>query len=165
MLKELIASPEAQTQGYVIDLDYAHQEKPYSWVKKFQEHDILSGQQLTHIVELLEDNYEIKSRAATLWQTPADNRVFGKWERDLRVNRKKPVDEDGNEVDDDDDEAAKWKHIVKLESLVRVCDNEENVQAELSQYESPERPEVEDWLVKMYQSTYIKLPSSGLTPD
>jgi len=35
MLKEMIASPEAQTQGYVIDLDYSHQEKPHSWVKKF----------------------------------------------------------------------------------------------------------------------------------
>jgi len=36
MLKEMIASPEAQTRGFVIDLDFAYQpDQPTSWVHRF----------------------------------------------------------------------------------------------------------------------------------
>lgn len=65
MLKQMIASPEAQTRGFVIDLDIAYSaEDATSWVQKFQNHDILGGQQITHVVELIEDNYETKFRAS-----------------------------------------------------------------------------------------------------
>lgn len=165
MLKDMIASPEAQTQGYVIDLDFAFHEKPNSWFKRFREFDILCGQELTHIVELMEDNYEIKLRSSNLWMTPNDGRVFSKWERDVRANRKKPVDEEGEPIEEDEEFLETVKPIPRDIAVIRVCDNEENVQNEITQYESPERPEVEDWLVKMYASTFIKIPASGLTPD
>jgi len=67
MLKELIDSPEATTQGFVLDLDYAYNETPTSWFRKFEEHKLLEGISLTHIVELDENNEEIKARAANLW--------------------------------------------------------------------------------------------------
>jgi hypothetical protein len=73
----------------VIDLDFAHHEKPNSWYKRFRDFDILGGQELTHIVELLEPNDEIKKRADQLLMTPENGRVFSKWERDVRANRKK----------------------------------------------------------------------------
>jgi len=96
MLKELVASPEAQTRGFVLDLDFAYQaDQPLSWFNRFNSFNILNGQDLTHIVELIEDNHEVKARAANLYQTPSDGVVFSKWQRDLRANRKKPLDEDG----------------------------------------------------------------------
>ena len=79
-----------------------------------------------------------------------------------------PVDEDGQVVPDDEDDLelmAKWKKINKLDSVTRVCDNEDNITNEITQFEAPERPEVEEWLVKMHHSTFIKFPASGLTPD
>lgn len=79
-----------------------------------------------------------------------------------------PVDDDGQPVDDDPDDLdliAKWKKIPRLDSVIRVCDNEDNIANEITQFEAPERPEVEEWLVKMHHSTFIKFPASGLTPD
>lgn len=162
MLKEMIASPEATTQGFVIDLDFA--DNALSWHKRFQNHDILGGKTLTHIVELEEDNAEVQQRAAKLWQTPADGRVFTKWERDLRENRKPPVDENGDPIEEEEEELAKWKKIYRNDAVIRVCDNEDNINAEIRQFESPESPEIEDWIVKMHHSTYIKFPSAGMTP-
>lgn len=136
-----------------------------SWVRRFQSHNILNGQELTHVVELLEDNLETKARAAGLFQTPADGQVFSKWQRDLRANRKKPVDEDGQEIEEEEEVAAMWKVLPRLDLVTRVCDNEENVINEISQYDSPERPDVDDWIIKLFASTFIKVPTAGLNPD
>jgi len=91
--------------------------------------------------------------------------VFSKWERDLRENRKPPVDENGDPVEEEEEELAKWKKIYRNDTVIRVCDNEANIQNELQQYESAERPDVDKWIVSMHHSTYIKFPASGLTPD
>lgn len=166
MLTAMIASPEAQTRGFVVDLDFSYQaDKPNSWVRRTIQHNILGGQELTHIVELLEDNHETKARASGLFQTPADGQVFSKWQRDVRANRKKPVDEDGQEIEEEEEVAALYKVLPRLDLVTRVCDNEENIQNEISQYDSPERPDFDDFIVKMYASTFIKVPTAGLNPD
>lgn len=165
MLVEMVASPEAQTRGFVIDLDFAHHDKPHSWFRRFERNNILGDQELTHVVEMLEDNLEIKTKTADMFQTPDNGQVFSKWERDVRVNRKKPVDDDGEPIEEEEDVVAKWKILNRLDLVTRVCDNEDNVQNEITYYESPERPEVEEWLVKLYASTFIKVHASGLTPD
>ena len=50
-----------------------------------------------------------------------------------------------------------WKPFGKLDLVSRVCDNEENIANAISQYDSPERPDVDEWIVKMHASTFIKL--------
>lgn len=49
--------------------------------------------------------------------------------------------------------------------VTRVCDNSDNINNEISQYESPERQDCDDWIVKMFASTFIRIPISGLVPD
>jgi hypothetical protein len=45
MLKQMIASPTAQTRGFVIDLDYAYSaDDGTSWVAKFKSYGILGEQ-------------------------------------------------------------------------------------------------------------------------
>jgi hypothetical protein len=83
----------------------------------------------------------------------------------LRANRVKPVDEDGVEIEEDEEVAAMHKPFTRLELITRVCDNEDNIQNEIMQYDSPERPDVDDWIVKMYNSTFIKVPIAGFVPD
>jgi len=58
-----------------------------------------------------------------------------------------------------------WKPFTRLDLVQRVCDNEENVANDIAQYDSPERPDVDDWVVKMYNSTFIKVPIAGFVPD
>ena len=65
-------------------------------------------------------------------QTPADGRVFSKWERDVRDNRKPPVDEDGNPIDEEEEVLAQWKKIPRLDAVVRPCDNEEAINNEIT---------------------------------
>lgn len=50
----------------------------------------------------------------------------------MRANRKLPLDEDGNPIEEEEEEAAKHKIIVKLDTVQRVCDNEDNVQHEIA---------------------------------
>lgn len=45
----------------------------------------------------------------------------------MRANRKKPVDEEGNEIEEDEETVALWKPFGKLDLISRVCDNEENI--------------------------------------
>lgn len=58
-----------------------------------------------------------------------------------------------------------WKPFSRLDLVTRVCDNEQNINDEISQYDSPERPDVDDWVVRMYNSTFIKIPIAGFIPD
>jgi hypothetical protein len=123
MLKEMVGSPEAQTRGFVLDLDFAFQsEDPVSWYNRFNSYGILHGQSLTHVIELLELNDETKFRATELFQNPVDGATYSKWQRDMRANRKKPVDEDGNEIEEDEETAAMFKPFSRLDLVTRVCD-------------------------------------------
>jgi hypothetical protein len=45
----------------------------------------------------------------------------------LRANRKKPVDEEGNEIEEDEETIAANRPFTRLDLVKRVCDNEENV--------------------------------------
>jgi hypothetical protein len=58
-----------------------------------------------------------------------------------------------------------WKPLPRLDLVQRVCDNEPNILNEISQYDSPERPDADDWIVKMHASTYVKVSIAGLVPD
>jgi hypothetical protein len=42
----------------------------------------------------------------------------------MRANRKKPVDEDGNEIEEDEETAAMFKPFGRLDLVTRVCDNQ-----------------------------------------
>lgn len=113
----------------------------------------------------MEPNDETKFRATELFQNPIDGATYSKWQRDMRANRKKPVDEDGNEIEEDEETAAMFKPFGRLDLVTRVCDNQQNIENEIAQYDSPERPDFDDWIVKMHNSTFIKVPVAGLVPD
>jgi len=74
------------------------------------------------VIELLEPNDETKFRATELFQNPVDGATYSKWQRDMRANRKKPVDEDGNEIEEDEvwtwsPESATISRISRMKSL------------------------------------------------
>lgn len=161
MLKELTASPEAQTKGFVLDLDFSAAGDK-SWVQRIDQAKIMQDKSFTHIVELIEkNNAEIVERAKKLRVTPVDGVVFSKWERDERAKPKKPVNED--EPEEDEENAIKPLNANEL--VFRECDNEANIQRELLRYENVEQPDILDWIPKLFHSTFIKLQSAGLTPD
>ncbi len=161
MLKELTASPEAQTKGFVLDLDFSAAGDK-SWVQRIDQAKIMQNKSFTHIVELIEkNNAEIVERAKKLRVTPVDGVVFSKWERDERAKPKKPVNED--EPEEDEENAIKPLNANEL--VFRECDNEANIQRELLRYENVEQPDILDWIPKLFHSTFIKLQSAGLTPD
>lgn len=117
----------------------------------------------THVVELIEDPNETLRKASQLRVTPQDGIVFSKWERDERAKPKKPLAEDEEPPEEDEENAV--KPLNPNELVFRVCDNLSNIQKELQRYENSERPDMDDYIVKLYNSTYIKLQSAGLTPD
>ena len=162
MLKELVESPEAQTKGFVIDIDFS-QYSDKTWAKRLEDAKIMQDKVFTHVVELIEDPNETLRKASQLRVTPQDGIVFSKWERDERAKPKKPLAEDEEPPEEDEENAIKPLNPNDL--IFRVCDNLSNIQKELNRYENNERPDMDDYIVKLYNSTYIKLQSAGLTPD
>lgn len=162
MIKELLQSPEARTKGFVLDLDFsANNDK--SWVARIQDSKLLPEPEFTHIVDLVEDKNETIKRAAELRVTPADGVVFSKWERNERAKPKKPVSEDEEPPEEDDENAP--KPLNENELIQRECDSLTNITRELDNYERKERDQIDMLISKLYHNTFIKVQSAGLTPD
>ena len=135
MIKELIQSPEARTKGFVLDLDFSHNSEK-SWVARIQDAKILNDPEFTHIIDLIEDKAETFKRAAELRVTPADGVLYSKWERNERAKPKKPVNED-EEPEEEDENAP--KPLNENELVFRECDNQHNITKELESYEKRDR--------------------------
>jgi len=124
MLKELVESPEAQTKGFVIDIDFS-QYSDKTWAKRFEDAKIMQDKVFTHVVELIEDPSETLRKASQLRVTPQDGVVFSKWERDERAKPKKPLAEDEEPPEEDEENAI--KPLNPNELVFRVCDNLSNI--------------------------------------
>ena len=67
MLAELIASDAAVTRGFVLDLDFTGRKHcPQTWMERILQHEILKGQNFTHICELMMDDKEVQRRSQGL---------------------------------------------------------------------------------------------------
>jgi len=74
-------------------------------------------------VELSCDDEEVKLRAHQMRLNPDDNIVYSKWDREERKKPKILLDDDGEPIDDDDENAI--KPFKELELVHRVNDTEE----------------------------------------
>ena len=71
IIKLMVNSPAAQTKGFVVDLTFQKNAMDIQWGTRLIESEILVGEnQLTHIIELLCDDEEVKRRAEGLLITP-----------------------------------------------------------------------------------------------
>jgi len=131
-------------------------------VARIHDAKILNDPEFTHIVDLIEDKAETFKRASELRVTPADGVVYSKWERNERAKPKKPVNED-EEPEEEDENAP--KPLNENDLIFRECDNSNNISKELESYEKRERDQLDTLVAKLYHSTFIKAQSAGLTPD
>lgn len=176
IIKLMVNSPQAQTKGFVLDLTFSKNEEEIQWGTRLVENAVLTEHnELTHIVEIVAEDEEVKRRADSILIKPQSGLTFSKWERDER-NKPKPVvlDEDGNPVEEepDEDEEAEEKIAMGLkgplldaEMVGRSCDSESNFNREVEYYNMHERNIFDEFIVKLYDSTYIKVDMAGLTPD
>lgn len=94
---------------------------------------------------------------------PADGAVYSRWEREER-KKPKPKKEGEEEADPEDEENA-IKPLDELSLVVRVNDTEERIRAELTYYNTIERPAIEELLVNFHEDQFIRLDAAGFTPD
>ena len=80
IVKEMINSAAAQTKGFVLDLTYSKNTNEVQWGTRLIDKDILvESNELTHIVELLADDDEVRKRAGSLLVVPASGHVYSRW--------------------------------------------------------------------------------------
>jgi hypothetical protein len=166
-----IRAEKAQTKGFVLDMDFSKAVERI-WAQRFQESGMLEANEITHIVELHLEDDEVKLRAEHLRSTPANGLVYSRWER-AEFAKKKPVkyDEDGNPIEEEEEGEEEDDGLPRLgrpldENLLvaRECDARENIMREIDYYSLSERPAFDDLIAKLYDSTYIKVDCSGMTP-
>ena len=73
-----IRDEKAQTKGFVLDLDFAKAVER-SWAQRFQESGMLESNEITHLVDLVLEDDEVKLRAEHLRSTPANGLVYSRW--------------------------------------------------------------------------------------
>lgn len=127
MLCELVASPAARTRGFVLDLDFTEEnfEAKLSWRRRIEAADVLGGQRLTHVVELLIEEAEVRQRAKNMLSSVSDGLVYSQWERNER-NKPKVILEDEEEPEEDENAPPP---LVESEMVMRPCDLPEVVTA------------------------------------
>ena len=172
----LINSPMAQTKGFILDLTFSKNADDLQWGTRLIDKEILvDHNELTHIIELQADDFEVKKRAAGLMITPASGLVWSKYERAVR-NKPKPVvlDEDGNPIEEEEEPEENEEELLAMglkgplkdaEMVTRSCDSERIFRDELEYYNMRERNIFDEFIVKLYDSTYIKVDVAGMTPD
>ena len=109
------------------------------------------------------DDDEVRLRAQHMRLDPADGAVYSRWEREER-KKPKPKKEGEEEADPEDEENA-IKPLDELSLVVRVNDTEERIRAELTYYNTIERPAIEELLVNFHEDQFIRLDAAGFTPD
>lgn len=176
ILFSMIESPEAQTKGFIIDLNFHSQSEVENWGVRLQERGILSEQnQLTHVIELCADDDEVKRRSRGILTTPNNGKPYSAWERAER-NKPKPVkiDPDTGEPIEEEEPTEEELELIAQglmgplddKNLVkRNCDDPATFAEELDFYNMKERNVFDELIVKLFDSTYIKLDVAGLSPD
>ena len=181
IIKAMINSPKAQTNGFIIDLNFHCVADLENWGVRLIEKDILSPQnELTHIVELLADDEEVKRRSRNILVTPINGKPYSAWERKER-NKPKPVKidpETGEPMEEDDDDKSENAEdyeellaqglkgpLIEKDMILRSCDEPANFAEQLEYYNMRERNIFDEIIVKLYDSTYVKLDVAGMNPD
>lgn len=112
------------------------------------------------------DDEEIRLRTEHLRIDPVHNIVYSRWEREERKKKKKSGGENESGEDQEDEEEDPTKLPLDEKTLIkRICDTDENIREELTYYNSMERPAMEEFMLNLYDSQYIRVDSAGLTPD
>ena len=178
IIQTMINSPKAQTNGFIIDLNFHCISDMENWGVRLMEKDILTPQnELTHIVELLADDEEVKRRSRNILITPINGKPYSAWERKER-NKPKPVkyDPDTGEPIEDEEEEEDENHEELLaqglkgplndrDMILRSCDEPANFAEQLEYYNMRERNIFDEIIVKLYDNTYVKLDIAGMSPD
>lgn len=112
-------------------------------MQRLNHYRILEHTSITHVVELFAESAEVRAFTGGLYAT-VDGQVHSKWQRDARANRKKPVDENGDEIEEEEEVVAMWRPLNRLELVKRACDNEPNLEEQIKQFECIERPNADD---------------------
>ena len=116
IIKLMVNSPAAQTKGFVLDLTFSKNEEELQWGIRLLDKEILvEGNELTHIIELLSDDDEVKRRARSLMIVPQSGIVFSKYERAER-NKPKPVklDENGEVIEEEEEEVENAEELTAM---------------------------------------------------
>ena len=116
IIKLMVNSPAAQTKGFVLDLTFSKNEEELQWGIRLLDKEILvEGNELTHIIELLSDDDEVKRRARSLMIVPQSGIVFSKYERTER-NKPKPVklDENGEVIEEEEEEVENAEELTAM---------------------------------------------------
>lgn len=171
IIAEMIASPEAQTKGYIIDLPFYKRKE--TWFDTISRGTLnMTPEDISYIIDLQISDNDIKQRAKGIRFDPETGEVVSKWERDLRrIPKKKLFDEDGNEIededepDDDPDAPKKPKILDEDKVLIRVKDLDEQIDEELQNYNSVEAPSFAKLIEPLHHHMYIKFDAAGVRPD
>ena len=183
IIREMVNSPEARTKGFIMDLNFHSKEGVEQWGVRLMENEIITdGNELTHIIELMADDDEVKLRSRNILITPANGKPYSAYERKVRNTPKpKQYDADGNEIEPEPDNVSNpggeeedpevllamglIGPLVASQMVMRSCDNPANFNEELELYNMKERNIFDELIVKLYDSTYIKVDVAGLNPD
>ena len=180
IIREMVNSPEARTKGFIMDLNFHSKQDVEQWGVRLMENEILTeGNELTHIIELIAEDEEVKLRSRNILITPQNGKPYSAYERKER-NKPKPVklDENGDPIDDDDADADIDPDVLEYELAMglrgpliesqmvkRSCDQPAIFAEELEQYNMRERNIFDELIVKLYDSTYVRVDIAGLNPD
>ena len=118
--------------------------------------------EFSHIIELWMEDEDVRIRAANMRLDPTDGTVYSRWERE---ERKKPKPKKEGEEDIPEDEENAIKPLDELSLLVRVNDTEERIRAELTHFNTVERPAIEELLINFHEDQFIRIEAAGLTPE
>lgn len=170
---EMINSPQARTKGFVLDLCFAKNEDEVQWGIRLVDKEILVNEnEPTHIIELLAEDDEVRRRAKGILVHPVSGVAYSAWERAER-NRPKPpqLDESGEPIEEEPEEneeeliAAGLKGPLEDNKLVeRSCDEPGKLDMEIEYYNMRERNYFDEFIIKMHDSTYLKVDIAGMTP-
>jgi len=125
---------------------------------------------------LLADDDEVKRRSRNILITPANGKPYSAWERKER-NKPKPVKidpETGEPIEEEEEEPEENEEellamglkgpLLEKEMVKRCCDEPINFAEELDYYTMRERNIFDELIVKLFDSTYVKLDIAGLNP-
>lgn len=173
MLADMIASPQAQTKGYIVDLPLHQREE--SW------HDTISRgalnfltQDLSFVIDLQMSDVDVRQRASGIRFDPETGEIVSRRERQDRrkPNKKKKSNDEGEgegegdndnneeeqEPDPDDPDAPKKPKVLDEDKvLIRVKDFDERLNDELNNFNTVERPAFNRLVKNLYHKQYIQI--------
>ena len=183
IIREMVNSPEARTKGFIMDLNFHSKEGVEQWGVRLMENEIITdGNELTHIIELMADDDEVKLRSRNILITPQNGKPYSAYERKVRNTPKpKKYDENGELIEEEEEVIGDPEDpendpeylqamglvgpLIETQMVKRSCDNPANFAEELELYNMRERNIFDELIVKLYDSTYVKVDVAGLNPE